>query len=197
MTGYCDTVVVTGLGAVTPLGADIQSTWKAMLTGQSAAAPLTEPWAEPLPVRIAARVRDEPAAGLTRAEARRVDRTGRFALAAALEAWADAGFAGPAEPGGDPDADRVAVVIGSSLGGATGLIAAHEALRERGPRHVSPYTIPMTMPNGPAGLVGLKLGARAAVACPVSACATGAEAIAEGLELIRRGRADVVAAGGA
>ena len=197
MSGYCDTVVITGLGAVSPLGADAQSTWKAMLTGQSAAAALTEPWAEPLPVRIAARVRDEPVAGLTRAEARRVDRSGRFALAAALEAWADAGFAGPAEPGGAPDADRVAAVLGSSLGGAASLIAAHEALRERGARHVSPYTIPMTMPNGPAGLVGMKLGARAAVACPVSACATGAESIAEGLELIRRGRADVVAAGGA
>ena len=197
MSGYCDTVVITGLGAVSPLGGDAKSTWAAMLAAESAAGPLTEPWAEALPVRIAARVRDEPAAGLTRAEGRRVDRSGRFALAAALEAWADAGFAGPAEPGGAPDADRVAVVIGSSLGGAATLIAAHEALRERGARHVSPHTIPMTMPNGPAGLVGLKLGARAAVSCPVSACATGAESIAEGLELIRRGRADVVAAGGA
>jgi 3-oxoacyl-[acyl-carrier-protein] synthase II len=196
MSTGTDAVVVTGLGATTPLGGDAKSTWARMLRGRSGAAALTEPWADSLPVRIAARAAVEPAAVLGRVEARRLDRCAQFALIAVREAWADAGFVGPAEDGGTPDPDRLAVVIGSSLGGIDSLIGNQEALRLRGARHVSPYTIPMIMPNGAAACAGLEIGARAQVSAPASACATGAEAIACGLDLIRSRRADVVVAGG-
>ena len=191
-----DRVVVTGLGATTPLGGDAKATWAAMLRGRPGAAALTEPWAAGLPVRIAARAVVDPATVLGRVEARRLDRCGQFCLIALREAWADAGFVGPAEDGGTPDPDRVAVVIGSSLGGVGSLLDNHEAMRLGGTRRVSPHTIPMIMPNGPAGQAALEIGARAVVSAPVSACATGAEAIACGLDLIRWHRADVVAVGG-
>jgi 3-oxoacyl-[acyl-carrier-protein] synthase II len=191
-----DVVVVTGIGASTPLGGDAKATWAAMLRGRSGTVALTEQWAAELPVRIAAKAAVEPASVLGRVEARKLDRCGQFSLVALREAWADAGFVGPAEEGGTPDPDRVAVTIGSSLGGVEALLSNHEAMRQGGPRRVSPHTIPMIMPNGPAGQAGLEIGARALVSAPVSACATGAEAIAYGLDLIRWHRADVVAAGG-
>jgi len=189
-TGANVEVLVTGLGATTPLGGDTVTTWQAMLDGKSGVSALTEDWATDLPVRIAARLAVEPTEIIERVKARRMDRVQQVAVVAAREAWADAG-APEVEP------ERLAVVVGSGIGGALTLLGQWDVLREKGPRRVSPLTIPMLMPNGPAAVVGLEVGAKAAVRAPVSACATGAEAIAMGLELIRSGKADVVLAGGA
>jgi 3-oxoacyl-[acyl-carrier-protein] synthase II len=184
-------VVVTGLGATTPLGGDVASTWEAMLAGRSGVGPLTQEWAGQLPVRIAAELAVEPTEKLDRVKLRRLDRSEAIALIAAHEAWADAGLAdAPPEP------ERIAVSVGSGIGGAQTLLAQDDILEASGPRRVSPHTVPMLMPNGPAAWVGLELGAQAGVHSVASACATGAEAIALGLDLIRSGRADVVLAGG-
>jgi 3-oxoacyl-[acyl-carrier-protein] synthase II len=182
-------VVVTGLGATTPLGGDVPSTWAAMLAGQSGVRVLTEDWVEMLPVHIGAPVAVEPAEVLTVPQTKRMDRSGQFALIAAKEAWADAG-APEVEP------ERTGVVIASGIGGVTTLLSAYDTLKERGARRVLPMTVPMLMPNGPAAVVGLELTARAGVHTPVSACSSGAEAIAYAVDMIRSGRADVVAAGG-
>ena len=192
MTQRHPEVLVTGLGATTPLGGDVASTWAAMLDGRSGVRPIEDDWAEELglSVRIVARLSTEPTEVLERVKARRLDRVEQVALVAAREAWAHAGA-----PEVDPE--RLAVVVGSGIGGALTLLGQWDNLRENGARRVSPLTVPMLMPNGAAAWVGLELGAKAGVHTPVSACATGAEAIAMGLELIRSGRADVVVAGGA
>jgi 3-oxoacyl-[acyl-carrier-protein] synthase II len=182
-------VVVTGIGATTPLGGDAASTWDALVAGRSGVRALTYEWAEELPVRIAAELAESPTDKLDRIKVRRLDRAEQTALVAAWEAWRDAG-----EP--DVPKDRLAVVVGSGIGGATTLLAQDDILESKGARRVSPHTVPMLMPNGPAAWVGLELGAQAGVHAPTSACATGAEAIAWGLEIIRGGRADVVVAGG-
>ncbi|HVA60142.1 MAG TPA: beta-ketoacyl-ACP synthase II [Mycobacteriales bacterium] len=182
-------VAVTGLGAFTPIGPDAPSTWAALLAGASGVRALDTDWVADLPVRIAAPVAVEPLERLDRVEARTLDRSQQLALLAAREAWTDAG-----SPEAEPE--RLAVVIASGIGGVLTLLAQYDVLRELGPRRVSPHTVPMLMPNGPAATVGLALGARAGVHAPVSACASGAEAIALGLDLIRAGRADVVVAGG-
>ncbi|MEN3613428.1 beta-ketoacyl-ACP synthase II [Plantactinospora sp. ZYX-F-223] len=184
-------VVVTGLGATTPLGGDVASTWEAMLAGRSGVGPLTQEWAGQLPVRIAAQLAVEPTEKLDRVKLRRLDRSEAIALIAAHEAWADAGLADS-----PPDPERLAVSVGSGIGGAQTLLAQDDILEASGPRRVSPHTVPMLMPNGPAAWVGLELGAQAGVHSVASACATGAEAIALGLDMIRSGRADVVLAGG-
>jgi 3-oxoacyl-[acyl-carrier-protein] synthase II len=185
-------VVVTGLGATTPLGGDATSTWEAMLAGCSGAAPLTDDWAAPLPVRIAASLAVEPTEVIDRVQARRMDRSEQSAVAAAREAWADSGL----DDAGEFDRGRLAIVVGSGIGGLRTLMAQADILATSGPRRVSPHTVPMLMPNGPAAWVGLELKARAGVHAPTSACATGAEAIAWALDLLRLGRADVVVAGG-
>jgi 3-oxoacyl-[acyl-carrier-protein] synthase II len=182
-------VVVTGLGATTPLGGDVPSTWAGLLAGESGVGTLTEDWAEELPVRIAARMKVEPSQVLARVEARRLDRVQQAAMVAAREAWADAG-----RP--EVDLERLAIAVGSGIGGALTLLDQHEVLSQRGPRRVSPLLVPMLMPNGPAAAVGLELGARGRVHAPVSACASGSEALALALDLIRAGRADIVVAGG-
>jgi 3-oxoacyl-[acyl-carrier-protein] synthase II len=188
-------VLVTGLGATTPLGGDVASTWAGLLAGRSGVSLNEEEWAADLPVRIVARLAEEPTEKIERVKARRLDRVEQVALVAAREAWADAGFGeGPSDA---IDPERLAVVVGSGIGGALTLLGQWDILREKGPRRVSPLTVPMLMPNGPAAYVGLEVGAKAAVHAPVSACATGAEAIARGLELIRSGAVDVVVAGGA
>src|SRR5205823_4578016 len=153
---------------------------------------LDEEWAADLPVRIAAPAAVDPGDVLDRVEARTLDRSQQLALVAARQAWTDAGFT--ADVGVDPD--RLAVVVASGIGGVITLLTQYDVLRERGARRVSPHTVPMLMPNGPAAAVGLALTARAGVHAPVSACASGAEAIALGLDLLRAGRADVVVAGG-
>jgi len=184
-------VVVTGLGVTSPLGGDVTTTWDAMLAGRSGVSALTQEWAEQLPVRIAAQAAVDPSEVLDRVRLRRLDRSEAFALIAAAEAWKDSGLA---EAG--VDAERLAVVVGSGIGGAQTLLAQDDILEASGPRRVSPHTVPMLMPNGPAAFVGLEYGAKAGVHAPTSACATGAEAIAWGLDIIRSGRADVVIAGG-
>ncbi|MBU8856394.1 MULTISPECIES: beta-ketoacyl-ACP synthase II [unclassified Micromonospora] len=184
-------VVVTGLGATTPLGGDVASTWDAMLAGRSGVSALTQEWAAQLPVRIAAELAVDPSEVLDRVKLRRLDRSEAIAIIAAKQAWADAGLADAG-----PDPERLAVSVGSGIGGATTLLAQDDILEASGPRRVSPHTIPMLMPNGPAAWVGLELGAKAGVHTVASACATGAEAIALGLDIIRAGRADVVVAGG-
>jgi 3-oxoacyl-[acyl-carrier-protein] synthase II len=182
-------VAVTGLGATTPLGGDVASTWEGLIAGRSGVGPLTDDWAAQLPVRIAAQLPVSPLEKIDRVKARRLDRSEQTALVAAWEAWKQAG-----EP--DVPKDRLAVVVGSGIGGAQTLLAQDDILEASGPRRVSPHTVPMLMPNGPAAWIGLELGAQAGVHAPTSACATGAEAIAWGLDMIRAGRADVVVAGG-
>jgi len=182
-------VVVTGLGATTPLGGDVASTWEGLLAGRSGVKALTEDWVDLLPVSIAAPVAVEPSEVLPVPQTKRMDRSGQFALIAAREAWAHAGA-----PEVDPE--RKGVVIASGIGGVTTLLSAYDTLKERGARRVLPMTVPMLMPNGPAAVVGLELTARAGVHTPVSACSSGAEAIAYAADMIRSGRADVVAAGG-
>jgi 3-oxoacyl-[acyl-carrier-protein] synthase II len=184
-------VVVTGIGATTPLGGDVASTWDAMLAGRSGVGALTQDWAAELPVRIAAQLAVGPEQVLERVRLRRLDRSEAIALIAAAEAWSDAGLAGA-----EFDRDRLAVSLGSGIGGATTLLAQDDILEASGPRRVSPHTVPMLMPNGPAAWVGLEYGARAGVHSMASACATGAEALALALSIIRSGRADMVLAGG-
>jgi 3-oxoacyl-[acyl-carrier-protein] synthase II len=184
-------VVVTGLGATTPLGGDATATWDAMLAGTSGASTLTDEWAQELNARVAARVAVEPTEVLERVKARRLDRSGQFAVVAAKEAWADSGLAES-----EPDAERLGVAIASGIGGVTTLLGNYDTLKEKGARRVSPLAIPMLMPNGPAASVGLVIGAKAGVHTPVSACASGNEAIAHGIDMIRLGRADVVVVGG-
>ena len=190
-------VVVTGLGATSPVGGDVPSTWSALLAGKSGVTLLAHDWAEQLNARIAAEVAVDPMEVLDRVKARRMDRSGQLALAAALEAWADAGLAG--EDGGrsaDVDPERLAVAMASGIGGVQTLLSNYDALKAKGPRRVSPLAIPMLMPNGPAANIGLAIGAKAGVHTPVSACASGNEAIALGIDLIRLGRADVAVCGG-
>ncbi|WP_016906636.1 beta-ketoacyl-[acyl-carrier-protein] synthase family protein [Streptomyces xiaopingdaonensis] len=190
------TVVVTGLGATTPLGGDSASTWEGLKAGRSGVRPLQEEWAADLPVRIAARAAVDPGEIFPRAQARRLDRSAQFALIAAREAWANAGFEGKAGEGSTVNPDRLGAVIASGIGGVTTLLDQYDALKEKGARRVSPHTVPMMMPNGPSANVGLEVNARAGVHTPVSACASGSEAIGYAVEMIRTGRADIVVAGG-
>ena len=184
-------VVVTGIGATSPVGGDVASTWEALLAGTSGVEPIAAEWAEQLGTKIAAEVAVDPSEVLDRVKARRMDRSGQLAMVAATEAWADSGLSEDA-----PEAERLAVAMASGIGGVTTLLSNYDALVQKGPRRVSPLAIPMLMPNGPAAAVGLSLGAKAGVHTPVSACASGNEAIALGIDLIRLGRADVVVCGG-
>jgi 3-oxoacyl-[acyl-carrier-protein] synthase II len=182
-------VVVTGLGAITPVGADVPSTWESLLAGRSGVTSLTEDWAQDLPARIAAWAAADPATLIDRVQARRLDRCEQFALVAAREAWADAGS--PEVP-----PERLGVVVSSGIGGVASTLKAYDTLKEKGWSRLSPFTVPMLMPNGSAGWLSIELGARAGVHTLVSACASGAEAIGYAMEMIRSGRADVVVAGG-
>jgi 3-oxoacyl-[acyl-carrier-protein] synthase II len=184
-------VVVTGLGTTSPVGGDVPSTWAALLAGQSGVRPIKHDWAEQLSTQIAAEVAVDPTDVLERVKARRLDRSGQLALVAALEAWADSGLADA-----DVDQERLGVAMASGIGGVQTLLTNYDALKEKGPRRVSPLAIPMLMPNSPAANIGLAIGAKAGVHTPVSACASGNEAIALGIDMIRLGRADVVVVGG-
>ncbi|MFE9394881.1 beta-ketoacyl-ACP synthase II [Streptomyces flavidovirens] len=190
------TVVVTGIGATTPLGGDAASTWEGLLAGRSGVKPLEgERFAE-LPVRIAAVAAVDPGDVLPRPLARKLDRSAQFALIAAREAWADAGYTDKAGEDEKIQPNRLGTVIASGIGGVTTLLDQYDVLKEKGVRRVSPHTVPMLMPNGPSANVGLEVNAQAGVHTPVSACASGAEAIGYAVEMIRTGRADVVVAGG-
>jgi 3-oxoacyl-[acyl-carrier-protein] synthase II len=182
-------VVVTGLGAITPLGADVASTWESLLAGRSGVRQLTDDWAAELPARIAAWAAADPATLIDRVQARRLDRCEQFAIVAAREAWAHAGSP-------DVDPERLGVVVSSGIGGVASTLSAYDTLKEKGWQRLSPFTVPMLMPNGAAGWIAIELGARAGVHTTVSACASGAEAIGYGMDMIRSGRADVVLAGG-
>ena len=182
-------VVVTGLGAITPLGADVASTWDGLLAGRSGVQKLTDDWAAELPARIAAWAAVDPATLLDRVQARRLDRCEQFAIVAAREAWADAG-----SPEVDPE--RLGVVVSSGIGGVASTLNAYDTLREKGWQRLSPFTVPMLMPNGAAGWISIELGPRAGVHTTVSACSSGAEAIGYAMDMIKSGRADVVLAGG-
>jgi len=182
-------VVVTGLGAITPLGADVATTWESMLAGRSGVGQLTDDWAAELPARIAAWAAVDPATLIDRVQARRLDRCEQFAIVAAREAWAHAG-----SPEVDPE--RLGVVVSSGIGGVASTLSAYDTLKAKGWQRLSPFTVPMLMPNGAAGWIAIELGARAGVHTTVSACASGAEAIGYGMDMIRSGRADVVLAGG-
>jgi 3-oxoacyl-[acyl-carrier-protein] synthase II len=184
-------VVVTGLGATTPLGGDVASTWEALLAGRSGVSRITDDWIKDFPAQLVARLSSDPAEQLDRVRARRLDRSQQVAVIAAEEAWRDAAGA---DSGVDPE--RIAVVFGTGIGGAMTLLDQDDILEAKGPKRVSPFTIPMLMPNGPAAAVGLAVGAKAGVHAPVSACASGAEAIRWGLDLLRFGRADMVVVGG-
>lgn len=190
MTNVRD-VVVTGLGATTPLGGDVTSTWNAALAGESGARTLDNDWAEKygMPVNFAATIKVSPDEVLARTETKRMDPSTQYAIIAAREAWADAGSP-------EMDGDRLGTVVSSGIGGIWTTLDAWDTLREKGARRVLPMTVPMLMPNSPTAYVSLELGARAGAHALVSACASGAEAIAYGVEMIRSGRADVVVAGG-
>jgi 3-oxoacyl-[acyl-carrier-protein] synthase II len=183
-------VVVTGLGATTPLGGDVASTWSAMLAGTSGVRTITEPWIETVPVKFAATAAVDPVAVVGRVQARKMDRCEQFALVAAREAWADAG-----SPEVEPY--RLGVAVTSGIGGIGSTLTAYDALRDKGWERISPYTVPMLMPNGAAGWISIEFGAKAGAHALVSACASGAESIGYGIDMIRSGRADVVIAGGA
>ncbi len=187
-------VVITGMGATTPLGGDVASTWEAVLAGRSGVRRIDEDFdfidKYDLPVKIAAPLKVEPTEVIPRVQARRLDRCEQVALVAAREAWAHAG-----SPEVDPE--RLAVVVATGIGGALTLLAQDDLLETGGLRKVSPLTVPMLMPNGPAAWVGLEFKAQGGVHSPVSACASGAEALAWALRLLRAGEVDVVIAGGA
>ncbi|WP_214407820.1 beta-ketoacyl-[acyl-carrier-protein] synthase family protein [Pseudonocardia lacus] len=188
-------VVVTGLGATTPLGGNVAQTWEALLAGRTGVRRIDDAdheWVErhQLPVKIAAPLAVSPTEVLPRVKARRMDRCEQVAMVAAQEAWEHAG-----KPEVDPE--RLAVVIGTGIGGAVTLLDQDDLLESGGLRKVSPLTVPMLMPNGPAAWVGIEFGATGGVHAPVSACASGAEALAWALRLIRSGEVDVVIAGGA
>ena len=182
-------VVVTGLGATTPLGGDVASTWANAVAGKSGARLMKHEWASTLPVHFAAEVVVEPSEVMKPVELRRLDRSEQFALIASREAFADAGSP-------ELDLERLGVVIASGIGGVTSLLEQYRILMEKGARLVSPHTVPMIMPNGPAANVGLEFKAKAGVHTPVSACASGAEAIGYAFDMIRNNRADMVIAGG-
>ena len=184
-------VVVTGLGATTPLGGDVASTWRAALAGESGARTFDNDWAEryEIAVSFAAQIKVKPDEVLTRPEIKRMDPSAQYAIIATREAWADAG-----SPEVDPT--RLGAVVSSGIGGIWTTLDAWDTLREKGGRRVLPMTVPMLMPNSPAAYVELEIGARAGAHALVSACASGAEAIGYAVEMIRSGRADVVVAGG-
>ena len=184
-------VVVTGLGMTTPLGGDVPSTWEAVLDGRSGVRTLDNDWVEKygLEVGFAGQVAVKPEEVLTRPETKRMDPSAQMAIVATREAWADAG-----SPEIDPD--RLGAAVSSGIGGVWTLLTAWDTIKEKGASRVLPLTVPMLMPNSPAAYVELEVGARAGAHAPVSACASGAEAIATAFQMIVGGRADVVVAGG-
>ncbi|MGC5627019.1 beta-ketoacyl-[acyl-carrier-protein] synthase family protein [Georgenia sp. Z1344] len=179
------------MGTTNPIGGDVASTWTAALAGTSGIATLDNDWAEQygITVDFAGEAAVDPETVLTRQEARRLDPSGKLAVVAALEAWADAG-----EPEVVPE--RLGAVVSTGIGGIHTLLDAWDTVREKGARRVLPLTVPMLMANSPVANISVRFGARAGAHAPVSACASGAEAIAQGVQMIRTGVADVVVAGG-
>lgn len=185
------TIVVTGIGATSPIGGTARESWDALLRGESGTRTLEHDWVErhELPVTFAAEARVRPEEVLERQEIKRLDPSAQFALIAAREAWADAG---------SPDVapERILVDYATGIGGLWTLLDAWDVLKEKGPRRVLPMTIPMLMPNAAAAAISMGLGARAGARTVVSACASGTEAIANAYEHLQQGLADIVVAGG-
>ena len=183
-------VVVTGLGAVTPLGLDAQTTWDAAVAGTSGVDWIRSFDASEFPVRIASEVKGfDPAAVVGPKDARRLERNVVLAVAASREAWADAGVEGV-------DPARAGILVGSAIGGVIGILEQEGIRRERGHDRVSPWFLPNVLVDSASGQIAIDLGLRGPNYAPVSACATGSHAVGEGAETIRRGDADVVLAGG-
>ena len=184
-------LAVTGWGAITPLGSDPASTWAAMVAGHSGIGLVGDPWAADLPVRIAGRVDPGFDQQLEPLQRRRLDRCAQLALLAARQAWRQAA---PHLEGVDPG--RVAVVIGTGIGGLSTLEWQHTNLLQSGPGRVNPLTVPMLIPNAAAGQVAIDLGLHGGAHTPVSACASGAEALLLAQLLLLDDRVDAVLAGG-
>ena len=184
-------VVVTGLGATSPLGGDVRSTWKALLAGESGISTLDHDWVQKyeLPVTFAGQVKVAAEEVLERQEFKRLDPSAQLALISAREAWADAG-----SPEVAPE--RILVDYATGIGGLWTLLDGWDTLREKGPRRVLPMTIPMLMPNAAAAAVSMALGGKGGARTVVSACASGTESIANAYEHLQLGLADVVLAGG-
>jgi 3-oxoacyl-[acyl-carrier-protein] synthase II len=184
-------IVVTGIGATTPLGGDARSTWNALLAKESGISTLQQDWVAKyeVPVTFAGQAKVKAAEVLTPQEVKRLDPSSQFALIAAREAWADAGT-----PAVEPE--RLAVEFATGIGGVWTLLDAFDTLKEKGPRRVLPMTVPMLMPNGPAAAIGMDIAARGGVRTAVSACASSTEAIANALNRLLTGEVDVVVAGG-
>lgn len=185
-------VVITGLGAVTPLGNDVLSCWEGLLAGRSGAGPITGFDSSGLEVQIAAEVKGfDPVTLFGSREARRNDRFTHFAMEAARQAVEDSGF-----QLGQENGQEVGVIIGTGIGGILTLLDNFVVLRDKGPRRVSPFMVPMMMPNAASAAIAIKYGLRGPNLCLVSACATGSHAIGEAGEIIRRGGAEVMLCGG-
>ncbi len=184
-------VVVTGLGATTPLGGDTKTSWQALLQGESGIKTLEYDWLSQhdIPVTFAGVAKVQPKDVLTLQETKRLDPSSQFAVIAAREAWADAGIT-------DFVPERLAVEFATGIGGIWTLLDAYDTLKEKGPRRVLPMTVPMLMPNGPAAAIGMDLAARGGVRTAVSACASGTEAIANAIARLQTGEIDIVVAGG-
>ncbi|MDO7882133.1 beta-ketoacyl-[acyl-carrier-protein] synthase family protein [Salinibacterium soli] len=184
-------IVVTGIGATSPLGGTAPESWQALLAGESGAHSLTQDWVAELelPVTFAAEAKVRPEEVLERVESKRLDPSSQFALISAREAWADAG---------SPDVDpiRVGVDYSTGIGGLWTLLDAWDTLKEKGPRRVLPMTIPMLMPNAAAAAISMSIPSRAYARTDVSACASSTEAIANAYMHLQEGLADVVIAGG-
>ena len=184
-------IVVTGLGATTPLGGDVQTTWRALLAGESGVSTLEQEWVErhQLPVKFAGQAKVAAKEILSVPETKRLDPASQFALIAAREAWADAGT-----PEVSPE--RLAVEFATGIGGVWTLLDAYDTLNASGPRRVLPMTVPMLMANGPAAAIGMDIAARGGVRTAVSACASSTEAIANAIARLQSGAIDIVVAGG-
>jgi 3-oxoacyl-[acyl-carrier-protein] synthase II len=184
-------VVITGLGAVTPVGAGAKAYWDAITAGRSGVGPLTLVDPEQVPSKVAAECLDfDPAASLGPKEARRLDRSTQFALTAAREAWEDARI------DGGVDKDETGVVFATGIGGISSLLASNQVLHSKGPNRVSPFTVPQLMPNAAAGQIAMKLGLRGPNFCTTTACAASNHAIGLAFQAIQHGEAVAMVAGG-
>ncbi|MEH7097580.1 beta-ketoacyl-ACP synthase II [Neobacillus vireti] len=186
-------VVVTGVGAVTPLGNDVETTWKGILEGKSGVGPMTRVNADEYPAKVAAEVKDfNPEAFIDKKDARKMDRFTQFAVASALMAVQDANLTINEE-----NSHRVGVWIGSGIGGMETFEQQFEIFQKRGYKRVSPFFVPMLIPDMATGQVSIILGARGFNSCTVTACATGTNSIGDAFKVIQRGDADAMVTGGA